>query len=132
MLNPFPSLLTYALFAPTLLRLVAALIFAYVAFRQWKHRHELTKLQFPIVPSGAWIPWFSVIVGALVTASLFFGYGTQWGALLGGLLALKGAVWQHRYPTLYPLSRTAFVLAAVICVSLLLSGAGAFAFDIAL
>jgi uncharacterized membrane protein YphA (DoxX/SURF4 family) len=132
MLNPFPSLLTYALFAPTLLRIVAAVAFAWMAYRQWRGRDALSTIHFPVVGKGVWIVWASILANTIAAVGLLLGYGTQWAALLGALLALKSAVWDHRYPTFFPLSRVASLLLLVLCLSLLLSGAGALAFDIAL
>ena len=53
-------------------------------------------------------------------------------ALLGALIALKSSVWGHRYPRYFVLSRVTSLLLLVVCISLLLSGAGALAFDLPL
>ncbi len=132
MLNPFPDLLTFGFFAPTLLRVAAALVFAAVAYTQWQRRHELAKLHFMFGLKGAWTVWLAVGLGGLVAVGLFFGYYTQWAALVGALLSLKGAVWGKRYPKFFPVCRAEYILVFVICLSLLLSGAGALAFDLRL
>lgn len=132
MLNPFPGLLVYGFFAPTLLRLAVAVVFAWAAWSQWSHRKELGHVRFPLVGGGAWVVWLTLLVEILAALGLFFGYYTQWAAILGALLALKYAVWDHRYPKFFPLSRAAALLILVICLSLLLSGAGALAYDLPL
>lgn len=132
MLNPFPSLLIYSFFAPTLLRVAAALIFAWIAYAQYKRRGELGRIHFPVVGSGAWIVWVSIVVTALVALGLLLGYSTQWAALVGALIGMKGTVWAKRYPRFFPLCRFEYFLLMVVCLSLLLSGAGALAFDLPL
>jgi uncharacterized membrane protein YphA (DoxX/SURF4 family) len=79
-----------------------------------------------------WIIWLAVIVEAAVAAGLFFGYYTQIAALVGALTALKQIVWRGKYPSFFWLTRSAAFLLLIICLSLLLTGAGAFAFDIPL
>ncbi|MEK7108965.1 MAG: hypothetical protein AAB919_00825 [Patescibacteria group bacterium] len=132
MLNPFPDLLTYGIFAPTLLRVAAALVLGYAAYVQWHRRDELAAISFSFVGSGAWIVWVLILLGAASALGLLLGLYTQWAALVGGLLALKSTVWRGRYPRVFPLSHITSLLLLVICLSLLLTGAGAFAFDIAL
>lgn len=132
MINPFPDLLTYGIFAPTLLRVAAALVFAAVAYTQWQRRHELAKTHFMFGLQGAWLVWIAIILGTLVGAGLFFGYGTQWAALVGALLSIKGIVWAKRYPRFFPICRAEYVLVLIICLSLLLTGAGTLAFDLPL
>jgi uncharacterized membrane protein YphA (DoxX/SURF4 family) len=130
MLNPFPSLFTYAIFAPALLRLAAALIFAYVAYKQWRRRDELAQTHFPLVGGGAWTVWIFIIIELLAAAGLLLGYYTQWAALLGALIALKSSVWGHRYPRYFVLARATSLLLLAVCLSLLLTGAGKIAFDV--
>ena len=132
MLNPFPDLLTYGIFAPTLLRVAAALVLGYAAHVQWHRRKELAAVRFSFVGSGAWIVWVLILLGALSALGLLLGYYTQWAALVGGLLALKSTVWSHYYPRVFPLSRITSLLLLIVCLSLLLSGAGKLAFDVAL
>ncbi len=132
MLNPFPDLLTYGFFAPTLLRFVAAVVFVWIAYYQWRHRDELAKLRFPLIGSGAWIVWVTIILEVITAAGLLFGYQAQYVAILGALFGLKYFVWGPHYQSIFPLSRVASAMLFVICLSLLLSGAGAWAFDLRL
>lgn len=132
MLNPFPDLLVLGFFAPTLVRIAAAGVFLYVGYTHWKGRAALCQTRFPIIGQGKWIAWFSVAVHLAIGASLFFGYDTQIGALVGGIAAVKGILFSSMYRSAFPFSRSTYVLLLAICLSLLLSGAGAFAFDLPL
>ncbi len=132
MLNPFPELLVYQLLAPTLLRMAVALVFAYLAYRHFEHRESISKTRFPVVGQGAWIVWLSIIIEAAVAVALFFGYYTQVAAILGAIGAIKHIVWRGKFPNFFWLTRSAAFLLLVICLSLLLTGAGAFAFDLPL
>jgi uncharacterized membrane protein YphA (DoxX/SURF4 family) len=133
MLNPFPQLLSFSFFAPTLLRVTAAGIFFYLAYMHAKRREEIGKTHFIIVGAmGVWAAWVLTILETAVGAGLFLGFWTQIAALLGLLLCLKGFVWAKKYPRVFFLCRTEYLLLFVICVSLLVTGAGAFAMDLPL
>lgn len=132
MLNPFPQLLFLSYFAPTLLRVVAGLVIAALAYHHFKNKETLSSVRFPVVGSGAWIIWLSVVIEVLVAAGLLFGYGTQVAALLGALVALKSIVWSGRYPHYFIFSRMAAFLLLGICLSLMVTGAGALAMDLPL
>lgn len=132
MLNPFPDLLSLSFFAPTLLRIAAGLMFAYVGYTQLSRRTELSAVRFPIVGSGVWIVWLSALALFLIALGLTLGLYTQIASLFGALGSVKFLVWSRQYPSMVVLSRPASALLFVICLSLLLTGAGMFAFDIPL
>ncbi len=132
MLNPFPDLLTYSFFAPTLLRVAVALALFFVAYVQFKRLHELSQIRFPVVGGGAWIIWLSIIAHTVIGLMLFFGAYTQIAAILGVLGGIKGLVWGKRYPRVFVLCRVDYLFILVMCLSLLLSGAGALARDLPL
>lgn len=132
MLNFFPQFLTYSFFAPTILRVAAAIVFAYVAYRHFKNKDAIAHVRFPVVGSGAWIPWVAVIVEGAMALALFFGYYTQIAAIAGAVLGLKYFVWRGKYPEYFVLSRSTCTLLIAICLSLLTTGAGALAFDLPL
>lgn len=131
MLNIFPGLLLPFL-APTLLRVGIAVAFAAIAYAQWKRRDTLKELPLPFVGRQWWWIWVSVAVHAGIAAMLFVGCYTQGAALAGALLALKHLVWAKRYPEAVPVSRATSLLMLLVCLSLVLSGAGAFAQDLPL
>lgn len=132
MLTLFPGLLVYSFFAPTLVRVAGAIIFLYLAYYHFQNKDELAQTRFPMVGAGMWIPWLSVLVELVVGAGLFFGYYTQVSAMVGAIVALKYFVWSGKYPHFFALSRATTFLLFVICISLLLTGAGALAFDLPL
>ena len=132
MLNIFPSLLVYGFFAPTILRVAAACVFFYLAWFHWRKHGELSRIKFIVVGRGAWIPILAALFELVIGAGLLAGYYAQIAALLGLLLGLKHAVWSARYPLFFPLPQIANILLVIICFSLLLSGAGALAFDVPL
>jgi len=132
MLNVFPSLLTYGFFGPTLLRTAAALVFFYLAYTVYKHRAQAAHMSLPVVGVQPWVPGFVIVVYAAIGLSLFFGYYTQIGALVGAIAALKELFWGKRMEAIFPLSRAGSFLLLAICLSLLVTGAGALAFDLPL
>lgn len=134
MLNPFPELLVFGFFAPTLLRLAAAGVFLYVVSAQWERREAMAKIPFPIIGTswGMGVVWVAVIIELIIAGMLLAGYYTQIAALLGMVAATKYFYFEKWWPTFAPLSRVTSVLLFVILISLLLSGAGALAYDLPL
>ncbi len=133
MLNPFPQLLIFSFFVPTLLRLTVTLTLLFAAQHVWRNRRNIESMRLPIV--GQVREWMIWLIAAVLIADAFFlfiGLGTQWAAVVGALAALKYALLPARYDAVRPLSRGTAALLFIICVSLLLSGAGAFAFDLPL
>ena len=128
--NTFPQLLDYSFYAPTILRVAAALVFAYLAYQHYSHLKEISHVHFPVVGQGVWIGWAMVIVETVVALGLFLGYHTQINAIIGAIVALKHVVWGARYPHIFMLSKSSAFLLLMICLSLLLSSAGRIAFDV--
>ncbi|HVZ76042.1 MAG TPA: hypothetical protein VG934_02090 [Candidatus Paceibacterota bacterium] len=132
MLNTFPGLLTYAFFAPTLLRITVALTIGYLAYKHYEKRGEIAAARFPVVGAATWVPWLAIAVELCTMVGLFLGYHTQIFAIIGMLIALKQAVWSSKYPDFILLSRGTAVLLLIILVSIMVTGAGALAFDLPL
>ena len=128
-LSIFPSLFYLSPLAPTLLRIAAALVFAQYSYNTYVRREELSRISFIVVGSGRWIPLITAAITALTAIGLFLGLYTQLAALVGALLALKMFVWHRRYPEFFRFSRTLSGLLLIVCISLLLTGAGAWGFD---
>ena len=134
MLNPFPDLLTYSLLAPFIIRVVAGLVFVNLgalAFKNEKNswRISLNTLRVPN-PSLA-----VKILGAIEIAGgvmLLFGFYTQVAALILGLLTLAEIYVEYRDPAILKRNFVFYLLILSILLSLLLSGAGAFAIDLPL
>jgi uncharacterized membrane protein YphA (DoxX/SURF4 family) len=132
MLSVFPHILFLSPFSATLLRAAAGIIFLMLAWNHCTRRKELSDVPFIVVGRGGWIPLLASTLETLVGIALIAGVYTQVAALVGALLALKSFVWHRQYPQFFPLSRTTAALLFVICVSLLVTGAGPFAFDLPL
>lgn len=132
MLNPFPGLLVSYFFAPTIPRVAAGLLFAYIAYAHWTRRDALARVKFPLVGAGEWVVYVGVFFEALVAAGLIFGYLTQIAAILGAIASLKFFVLRRSYPQWACIDRAASFLLFFMCLSLLFTGAGRLAFDIPL
>ncbi len=134
MLNVFPDLLTFSFFAPMLLRLALGVIFLdfgrhtlgkgrtqhgelFEALGLKQHKHYVTAL-------GA-----LEIVAAVM---LILGLYTQLAALVVVLLSLAAYYLKGKHGAHIEHRRHLFFLTAVMALSLLLSGAGALAFDLPL
>ena len=114
MLSIFPEILFLAPFAATLLRLALAALFTYAA---WKHI-ERTDTASRVLGG----------VEILTAFSLFLGLWTQPGALLGTIIV---AIWLFQKSARVTTLST-ILLALPMCLSLLILGAGALAFDLPL
>lgn len=132
MLSVFPELLFLSPLAPTLLRLGAGAVFLLLAWDHFERREELGRDRFIVVGSGAWIPIAAAIVELCIALALLLGAYLQVAAIFAAGAALKQFVWSAHYPRFFTLSRTSSALLFVIALSLIFTGAGAFAFDLPL
>lgn len=132
MLNPFPDLLIYSFFAPTILRIGVAIVFLWGAYMQYSRLGELSNLHLPVFGRAPWIIWLSILAHLAIGLMLLVGYYTQIAAILGILGGIKGVVYAKKYPRLFVLCRLEYGFIILICLSLLLSGAGALARDLPL
>ena len=114
MLNPFPDLLMYSFFAPTVLRVAVAVFLFYTAYAMFQQKanraHRVGHIIFGLM--------------------LLLGLYTQIAALIGALGALAGIIFVHKIP--HGMPRSMLVVLLAVCISLLMTGAGAMAFDIPL
>jgi uncharacterized membrane protein YphA (DoxX/SURF4 family) len=133
MLSLFPGILYLAPLATTLIRVAAGLMFLYIAWRMISTRDEISKTKVIIVGYiRPWMVWLSVIVTLVVGILLVIGLWTQAAAIVGMLIALKHGLGVRNYSDILPLAGSGYFLLFVICLALLFSGAGAFAFDLPL
>lgn len=128
----FPQLFYLSFFIPALLRVAVAIIFFLIAWHTYTRRDELAEVQLPVVGKAAWAAWFAVVVEAAIGLCLLLGYYTQLAAAVGALAALKFFILKRRIGGYAPISRTASFLLLIICLTLIISGAGAFALDVPL
>lgn len=134
MLNPFPELLSYGLLAPFLLRIVLGFIFIDLGFLKFKTEKTRWIASFEtlgIKPADFFVPLYAVlqIIGGLM---LLMGFYTQIAAL--GFVILTGIELLIEWKTREILKRDLvfYLLLFVISLSILITGAGAFAFDLPL
>jgi len=111
MLSLFPGLLFLAPFSAFLIRVALALVLVFAVRKHWP-RPEMTFRGLAAVELA-------------VAASIGAGAWTQVGALIGVCTVL---CWLA-FPTTRPVSFIAALLTLVLCVSLVFTGAGPFAFD---
>ncbi|HEV7449402.1 MAG TPA: DoxX family membrane protein [Candidatus Paceibacterota bacterium] len=135
MLNTFPMLL-YPFFAPLILRVAVGLLFVGVGVRTWRHAARLAEVSVPVLGKQAWVPYFVGLFELALGLMFLAGWYTQVAAIIAIIGVIKYAVYRRWWPQVlagyFPVSPTTAVLLAVICLSLLISGAGAFAQDLPL
>ena len=134
MLNPFPELLSFSLLGPFVLRVVLGLIFidlGILKFRGEKTRWLASFETLNIHPADLMLAIYALlqIVGGVF---LVAGFWTQVAALVLAVFSgiELGIEWRAREVLKRDL--VFYLLLFVISVSLLFTGAGAFAFDIPL
>lgn len=134
MLNLFPDLLNYALLAPFILRVVLGLIFidlGVLKFRSEKQRWMSSFETLGLRPATLFVPLYGLlqIIGGIL---LFVGLWTQGAAL--AFVIFTGIELYIEWGAREVLKRDMvfYFLLFVISVSILLTGAGAYALDLPL
>lgn len=126
----FPELLFLGLLGPLIIR-----VFVGVVLLWWGHRRLLRRIR----DAGAMVPPVHPtslkttlgLVEILVGLALIVGFYTQVAAIAGGVLAtLYFFIARRGIPT--PGGRIAYAALLVMSLSLIVTGAGAFAFDLPL
>ena len=134
MFNPFPDLLSFSFFAPLLLRLALGVVFLDFG------RHTLGKgrgqhgalfealgLKYGTHYTTA-LGVLEIIVGLTLVAGLY----TQIAAIVAFVLSLTAYYLKGKHGAHIEHRRHLFFLTTIIALSLLLTGAGAIAFDLPL
>lgn len=134
MLNPFPDLLVYGLLAPFILRVIAGFIFinlGILAFKNEKQRWvvSLSTLNISNPKMAVKILGAIEVVGGVM---LLVGLYTQVAALILGFLTFAEAYVEYKDPSILKRNLVFYTMLFAITLSLLLSGAGAFALDLPL
>src|SRR3989344_447644 len=131
MLSLFPDLLTFSLLGPFILRIVAGLIFIDLGALSFKGEKQawvsaFTSLSLP--RPTLWVKALGIveILGGIL---LFIGLFTQGAALALVIILLFEGLVEYRDPALLKRGFSFYVMLLAITLSLLLTGAGAFAFD---
>ena len=134
MLNTFPELLSFGLLSPFLIRIVLGLIVIDLGFvslktekKEWLRVISLTKIPNPKYVLKAF-SYLQMIAGFFV----FIGLYTQIAALVLILLTFIETFIEYKESSLLRRDLGFYLMMFVMSASLLLSGAGAFAFDLPL
>lgn len=120
-----------ALFAYTILRVVVGVVLIYLGLSHVRRRAELApRFSFSFFPFGTFFAWYLAVV-ELVAGTLFIlGLYTQIGALLSFLLSLKFIMMHKKFGGTHVPGRLFYVLLLGASLSLFITGAGFFAFDL--
>ena len=115
MLSLFPQLFFLAPFSASLIRLAVAAVFMYTAWVHW-NRQDLRLARGKSIVEG------------LCAIALVLGYYVQAAAIVSLVISI---MWVAS-PIRRPLPFSAILLTMVMCLSLLVTGAGLLAFDLPL
>lgn len=134
MLSVFPTLLTFGIFAPFVLRIAVGIFFFLRGYDHIKGDRTAAAKEFEKW-AGSFSKTFMVAVAAIELAiglALIAGFLTQIAALLGAIFALKLLWFRKGYKRFAPDPAALYWMVFAICLSLLVLGAGAFAVDLPL
>lgn len=119
--------------AIALLRVVAGAYLIYIGYVFWNERAAVAKERFPLVGRlPEWVFFGTSILQMVLGVLLVVGAWTQLVALIGAIVALKCLIFGKVYKKIIPLDRGTSLLLFVILLALVVTGAGAFAFDLPL
>ena len=133
MLNPFPELLVYGILAPFIIRLALGFALLYLSVEHYRNKRQIAELLRPLMGrlaggAGPAMAVFEIAAGVALIA----GAWTQIAALCACVLTLKPLFLRSNLRGIAPYSHSTYAILFMMALSLLLSGAGAFAFDIPL
>jgi uncharacterized membrane protein YphA (DoxX/SURF4 family) len=124
MLNTFPELLNYSILAPTLLRFVLAFILITTGIEIIRPTKRAFLANF--------IPWKLGIAQIALGVFFFFGMFTQIASLIAIYIFFSLFYIENRAERILPHTSAFYLVMIVISLSLLFTGAGAFAVDLPL
>jgi len=120
MLNPFPELLTFSLLAPFLIRVILGILFISSGYFELKKNNaNLFSYLINILK----------ILGGLI---LLAGFLTQIASIVLSVIALETIIIKFRSKSYSRDSMSLYIFMFIATISLLVSGAGAFAIDLPL
>jgi uncharacterized membrane protein YphA (DoxX/SURF4 family) len=134
MLNPFPELLMYSFFGPFILRVLLGLIFLDLGVLKLRGEKERWLTSFETLglhPADLFVPLYALlqITGGLL---LLIGLWTQVAALAFAIFTGIELYIEWKARDILKRDMVFYLLIFVISLSLLLTGAGAYAIDIPL
>jgi uncharacterized membrane protein YphA (DoxX/SURF4 family) len=120
--------------APFFLRVVAGFIFIDLGLLSWRKERErwVISLKAIRIPKPEVAVRVIGIVEVLAGAMLLAGFYTQIAALILAILTLAEAYIEYKDPAILKRNLVFYILLFAITLSLLFSGAGAYAFDLPL
>ncbi|HAO64470.1 TPA: hypothetical protein DCQ44_00630 [Candidatus Taylorbacteria bacterium] len=134
MLSVFPNLLTYQLLAPFILRVVVGIIFLELGYLKLGKEKSAWNMFFETIhfkPTQLFVTLLAVIE-IVSGAFLVVGYLTQVAALVMAVILFAEGYVELKDGALLKRDIVFYTLLLVICISLLLTGAGTLAFDLPL
>lgn len=135
LLSSFPQLLFLSPLAIALLRIVAALFVLYVSWEIAKRRNALSHEKYPLIGRAPeWMMLPAAMAYAVAGGLLLIGAWTQIAALVAaaGMLKLSLLSRMRAHPALAILPESTYLLLLAVCLALVVTGAGALAFDLPL
>lgn len=120
-----------SLIAHALLRMTAGAILVSLGYRHWKQKESVRSALSPVFPSWAHAIAIKLAVAeAMIGLALIAGFYTQIAALAAIIFSIKILMFRKRLThPLFP-SPLFYVLLIAVSLSLFITGAGAFAFDL--
>lgn len=134
MLNTFPNLLILGLLAPTILRITAGLLFARFGLLKLTKDKQSKIMFFETIglrPAIFWL-WLVALIEIISGLFIFAGFLTQISSIIAGIIMFISIVIKIIKPKALPNTLDFYILFFVVFISLILSGAGLFAFDMPL
>lgn len=117
----------------TLLRIVLGAYVLYFAYHLYEVREQIARRSWPIVGHmRPWMIWTGFVVSAVIGVMLVVGYLTQIAAIVAILAMAKLWYFAPRLQDLGFYSRSTCFLLLVLGISLFMTGAGIYAFDLPL
>ena len=131
MLSIFPFLFNFSFFGPTIIRLVAALIFVLGGYQKTFTRKTEWVAHFESagIKSAGQIILIVGILELIAGGFLLVGFLTQAAALVLAIISLAYIILKIKKPAALPNKVSFYLLLLAINLSLLLTGPGALAFD---
>lgn len=134
MLNTFPNLLILGILAPTILRVTAGLIFARFGLLKLTKDKQSKIIFFETIglkPAIFWL-WTVALIEIISGLFIFAGFLTQISSIVAGIIMFISIVIKIIKPKVLPNTLDFYILFFVVFISLIITGAGLFAFDMPL
>lgn len=137
MLNVFPDLLFLQLISPFLIRVTVGIMLFWIGYSYiFKDRETvISQVSSKFPKLGSFSVWFGGIFEMITGIFLIVGFLTQIAAIAGVLIAIDALSAKFLYKDLdktIKYSKMFYILIFITSLSLLFSGAGAFAIDLPL